>query len=56
MTVNVLKFQTLIAKRNDKLANVNSEIFTRNLFLRKALKDIFATFKIRDLDMIDLHQ
>ena len=28
--------------------NVNPEIFARNLFSRIALKDIFATLKIRD--------
>ena len=38
------------------LYTVNSEIFARNLFLRIALKDIFWTFKIWDLDMIYLHQ
>ena len=27
--------------------SVNSEIFGRNLFSRKALKDIFAAFKLR---------
>ena len=34
----------------------NSEIFARRIFSRKALKDIFGTFKICDLDMIYLHQ
>ena len=37
-------------------STVNSEIFTRILFLQKALKDIFAMFKILNLDMIYLHQ
>ena len=35
---------------------VNSEIFARILFSRKALKDIFVTLKIRDFGMIYLHQ
>ena len=35
--------------RND---TVNSEIFARILFLQIALKDVFATFQIRD----DLHK
>ena len=33
---------------------VNSEIFAIILFSRIAVKDIFATFKIHDLDMIYL--
>ena len=36
--------------------NVNSEIFARILFSRIALKDIFATLKIRDLGMIYVYQ
>ena len=39
-----------------KRHTVNSEIFARILFSRIALKGIFATFKIRDLDMIYLHK
>ena len=35
---------------------VNSEIFAKILFSRIALKDIFATFKIRDQVMIYLYQ
>ena len=35
---------------------LNSEIFVRILFLGIALKDIYATFKICDLDMVYLHQ
>ena len=35
---------------------VNSEIFARILFSQIALKDIFATIKIRDFGMIYLHQ
>ena len=35
---------------------VNSEYFARILFSRVALKDIFATFKMRDLDIIYQHQ
>ena len=38
------------------LATVNLEIFARILFLRIALKDIFEKLKIRDFDMIYLHQ
>ena len=34
---------------------VNSEIFAGILFSRRALKDIFATLKIRDFDMIYLY-
>ena len=41
--------------KNLYIVTVNSEIFARNLFSRIVLKDIFATFKIRDLDMIYLH-
>ena len=36
----------------DQSHNVNSEIFERILFSRKALKDIFATLKNRDYVMI----
>ena len=39
----------------DKIT-VNLEIFMRILFSQIALKDIFATFKICDLDMINIHQ
>ena len=35
---------------------VNMEIFARILFLRIALKEIFAMLKIRDFGMIYLHQ
>ena len=35
---------------------VNSEILARILFSRITLKDTFATIKIRNLDMIYLHQ
>ena len=35
---------------------VNSEIFARFLISRIALKDIFATLKIRDYRMINLYQ
>ena len=35
---------------------VDSEIFVRILFSRLALKYVFATIKIHDLDMIYLHQ
>ena len=31
-----------------KYTTVNSEIFARILFSRRALKDIFAMFKLRD--------
>ena len=34
------------------LTTANSKIFARILFSRISLKDIFATFKIRDMDMI----
>ena len=34
----------------------NSKFFASILFSRVVLKDIFVTLKIRDLDMIDLHQ
>ena len=40
----------------NSLVTVNSEIFLRILFSRVALKDIFATVKIRDLGMIHLYQ
>ena len=35
-----------------EIDTVNPEMFARILFLRMALKDIFATFKIRDHGMI----
>ena len=35
---------------------VNSEIFARILFSRMALKEVFATLKIRDLGMIYVYQ
>ena len=35
---------------------VNSEIFGRILFLRIALKDIFATFKNRDQGVVYIYQ
>ena len=35
---------------------VNLEFFSRILFLRIELKDIFSIIKIRDLDMIYLHK
>ena len=38
------------------IITVNSENFARILFSRIALKDIFVTFKILDLDLIYLHQ
>ena len=38
------------------MMHCHSEIFTRILFSPIALKDIFATLKIRDLGMIYLHQ
>ena len=38
------------------LTAVNPEIFARILFSRIALKDIFATLKIRDKGMIYLYQ
>ena len=39
-----------------EINTVNSEIFLRVLFLGIALKDKFATLKIRDYGMIYLHQ
>ena len=41
---------------NYVIGTVNSEIIVRILFSRIALKDIFAMFKIHELDMIYLHQ
>ena len=35
---------------------VNLEMFVRILFSRIALKDIFATLKIRDLGMINVYK
>ena len=35
---------------------VDSEIFARILFSRKALKDIFVTLKIRNYSMIYIYQ
>ena len=35
---------------------VNSEIFARILFSQIVLKDILATLKLRDFDMIYLHK
>ena len=32
----------------EAITTVNAEIFARILFSRMALKDVFATFKIRD--------
>ena len=46
----------LRVKAANRRTTVNSEIFARILFSRIALKDIFATYKIRDHDMIYLHQ
>ena len=37
-------------------STVNLEIFMRILFLRIALKDIFATLDIRDLCMVYVYQ
>ena len=37
-------------------STVNPEIFARILFSRYALKDIFATLKIRDYGMLYLYQ
>ena len=37
-----------------KKSTGNSEIFARILFSRITLKDIFATFKIFDLDILNL--
>ena len=34
---------------------VNSEILARTLFLQIALKDMFATFRIHELGMNNLH-
>ena len=37
-------------------STVNPEVFARILFSQIALKDIFATLKIRDLGMVYLYQ
>ena len=40
---------------NYVIGTVNSEILARILFSEITVKDIFATFKIQELDMIYLH-